>query len=125
MPYAFRPFAPPPTHTHTLVARPAPRPHTKNLIHVTCGRLIWPSLVGELTDDERGRIDVVVQRWVGALSDGRLPSGEKLRSALAPPAVESEGAVQGGGEVVIHELELVRDTQWMMKQRQRIEVYRV
>ena len=95
------------------------------MIHVTCGRLIWPSLVGELTDDERGRIDVVVQRWVGALSNGRLPSGEKLRSALAPPAAESEGAVRGGGEVLIHELELVRDTQWMMKQRQRIEAYRV
>ena len=85
-------------------------------------------MVGELTDDERARIDVIVQRWVGALSGGRLPSGGELRSALGAAAAEAKGEVVGGGsggEVSIRELELVRDTQWMMKQRQRIRIYRV
>lgn len=71
----------------------------KKLIHVSTMRLLdWP--FDNLTEAESAHVEATIARWAAALADKQLPSGAELPNL--------------GTRVEGSQLELARDTQWMM-----------
>lgn len=96
----------------------------KKLLHVTVGRLLdWPyDLLDEATASAASR---VAARWASALSRGELPlaaapraGGRDARRAETPQSLPGLGEAMTLGEI-----ELVRDTRWMMVERETLRTF--
>ena len=84
----------------------------KDLVHMSVGRLF--EFPAELTAREQAHVDRTVRAWGAALAAGTLAPADAAGGAGAVP-VPVPGLYV---EVVVDRAEVVRDTQWMMLQRQ-------
>lgn len=89
----------------------------KALIHMSVARLLeWP-LEAALDDAERAHVRRTVGRWRAAL---------KARELIGEPGRPRHGVLPNlGATIWADELELVRDTTWMMTERETLRKFRL